>query len=333
MAAGKFQSVTIEGFKSIRALTVELRPINILIGANGSGKSNFLEAFRFMEEAHSYPPDAYLAKAGGANRILHYGAKVTDTIIVQIDSLSRNWRIKYHLMQEDRLAGSRSDTGIVGANLPSFRVYRMHDTSAASPLKRTAAIDDNRLLRSEGENLASFLYLLKQSYPDALLRIEDCIRQIAPFFGSFLLEPLKLNPNTIKLEWNHSAFDSYCDASMLSDGTLRFIALATLLLQPVELRPDIILIDEPELGLHPRAIGLLASLIKQASVDTQVVVATQSPLLVDYFEPEDILVADRINGATEIRRLQAEPLRDWLKEYSLGELWEKGELEGTPRKE
>jgi predicted ATPase len=119
----------------------------------------------------------------------------------------------------------------------------------------------------------------------------------------------------------------------LSDGTLRFIALATLFLQPVELLPSVILVDEPELGLHPYAIGLLASLIHQASKETQVIVATQSPLLLDYFEPEDILVAHRADGATTIERLKPEPLAEWLKEYSLGQLWEKGELGGRPGKE
>jgi len=141
---------------------------------------------------------------------------------------------------------------------------------------------------------------------------------------------LALNPNTIKLEWQHLGTDDYFDVSSFSDGTLRFIALATLFLQPSELRASLILVDEPELGLHPYAIGLLASLIRQASKDGQVIVATQSPLLVDYFEPEDVLVADRVDGATQIRRLERAPLAEWLTDYSLGQLWEKGELEGRP---
>jgi predicted ATPase len=156
---------------------------------------------------------------------------------------------------------------------------------------------------------------------------------VAPFFDDFQLEPLALNPNTIKLEWRHVGTDDYFDASSFSDGTLRFIALATLFLQPVELRPSVILVDEPELGLHPYAIELLASLIKQASKETQVIAATQSSLLLDQFDPEDVLVANRVDGATKIERLKAEPLAEWLKEYSLGQLWEKGELAGRPGKE
>ena len=117
------------------------------------------------------------------------------------------------------------------------------------------------------------------------------------------------------------------------DGTLRFIALAALLQQPVELRPSVILLDEPELGLHPYAITMLASMVKSASVDTQVILATQSPILLDYFEPEDVLVADRVDGATEFRRLDSEELALWLEDYSIGELWEKNHFEGNPMRE
>ena len=121
--------------------------------------------------------------------------------------------------------------------------------------------------------------------------------------------------------------------SSLSDGSLRFIALSTLLLQPVELRPSVTLLDEPELGLHPYAITVLASLIKQASVETQIVFSTQSPLLLDHFQPEDVLVADRVAGATELRRLDARKLERWLQDYSLGQLWEKNQFGGRPMRE
>ena len=181
--------------------------------------------------------------------------------------------------------------------------------------------------------MAAFLYRLKQQHRDSYELIRRTVQQVAPFFDDFQLEPLALNPSTIKLEWRHVGTDDYFDASSLSDGTLRFIALTTLFLQPVELRPSVILVDEPELGLHPYAIELLASLIKQASKETQVIAATQSSLLLDQFDPEDVLVADRVDGATTIKRLEPEPLAEWLKEYSLGQLWEKGELAGRPGKE
>jgi len=194
----------------------------------------------------------------------------------------------------------------------------------------TNDLHNNRSLYRLGGNLAAFLYLLSQQHRESYELIRKTVQRAAPFFEDFQLEPLKLNPDKIRLEWRHVGTDDYFDVSSFSDGTLRFIALATVFLQPVELRPSVILVDEPELGLHPYAIGLLASLIRQASKETQVIAATQSSLLLDYFEPEDILVADRVDGATKIRRLEPEPLAEWLERYSLGQLWEKGELEGRP---
>ena len=197
-------------------------------------------------------------------------------------------------------------------------------------MRKTAKLDDNTFLRPDGSNLAAFLYFLGQKNQDSYRLIRDTIRQVAPFFDDFDLKPLNLSPSDIKLEWRHKDSDAYFDASYLSDGTLRFVALATLFLQPEKCLPSLVLLDEPELGLHPYAIELLAAMIRRASVDTQVIVSTQSSRLVDYFEPEDILVADLVDRGTQIRRLDSSQLDSWLKEYSLGELWEKNEFGGRP---
>ena len=206
----------------------------------------------------------------------------------------------------------------------------MHDTGASSPMRKTARVDDNRFLRADGSNLASFLYFLGERHIDSYGLIQRAVRRVAPFFDDFQLAPLRLNPGDIKLEWRHKGSDQYFDASSLSDGTLRFIALATLFLQPEQYRPSVILVDEPELGLHPYAIEMVASLIRQASVNTQVIVATQSSLLLDHFAPEDVLVADRVEGGTQITRLDSAQLAAWLEDYSLGQLWEKNEFGGRP---
>ena len=332
MAAYTFQSITIEGFKSIRSIKdLPLRPINILIGANGSGKSNFLEAFVFLKECLEGRKDEYVERNGGADKMLHFGSKTTQELNLNIFSsncTSIGAYLRYHA--DDSLVGATTEGGFVGTKKPSFRHYQFHDTGFHSPIKKTNQVDDNRYLRSDGSNLAAFLYLLSQRFRASYELIRKTVQQVAPFFEDFQLEPLARNPNSIKLEWKHKRSDRYLGASEFSDGTLRFIALATLFLQPVELRPSVILVDEPELGLHPFAICLLASLIKQAAFDSQVIVATQSALLLDYFDPQDILVADRADGATTIQRLDAQRLSEWLKDYSLGQLWEKGELEGTP---
>ena len=159
------------------------------------------------------------------------------------------------------------------------------------------------------------------------------VRLVAPFFDDFVLAPRALNEEKIRLEWRHRGSDAYFDASSLSDGSLRFMALATLLLQPAKLQPSVILLDEPELGLHPYAITLFCSLVKQCSAEKQIVLATQSPLVLDHFEPEDVLVADRVDGRTELIRHGQDRLAGWLQDYSLGELWQKNELGGRPTPE
>jgi predicted ATPase len=200
-------------------------------------------------------------------------------------------------------------------------------------MRKTAKVDDNHFLRPDGSNLAAFLYLLHETDQDSYGLIRRTVQRVAPFFDDFRLQPLRLKPEDIKLEWRHRNSTHYFDSSSLSDGTLRFVALSTLFLQPTKYRPSAILVDEPELGLHPYAIEMLASLVRQASVETQVVVSTQSSLLLDHFRPEDVLVANRAGGGTEIARLDAGRLTSWLEEYSLGQLWEKNELGGRPARD
>ena len=197
-------------------------------------------------------------------------------------------------------------------------------------MRQTAKLDDNAYLRSDGSNLAAFLYLLKEKYSSSYDLIRGTVQRVAPFFDDFLLTPDPLNDSTIRLAWRHKESDQYFNASALSDGSLRFILLAVLFLQPSKFLPSVILVDEPELGLHPYAIGLLASLIRQASTKAQVVVSTQSPLLLDYFDPEDVLVAHREGGGTGLKRLASDSLQEWLTDFSLGQLWEKNEIGGRP---
>ncbi|MBW1800842.1 MAG: AAA family ATPase, partial [Deltaproteobacteria bacterium] len=202
-----------------------------------------------------------------------------------------------------------------------------------SPLRKAAKLNDNEFLRPDGSNLSAFLYLILKKHPVEYSLIHRTIQRVAPFFDDFQLKPDPLNEEVIRLAWKDKNSDQYFDASSLSDGTLRFIALATLFLQPEEFRPSVILVDEPELGLHPHAITLLASLVKQISQQTQVILSTQSSLLLDHFKPEEVLVADRVEGQTQFTRLDSARLSTWLEEYSLGQLWEKNELGGRPGRE
>ncbi|QEH32964.1 recombination protein F [Aquisphaera giovannonii] len=358
--------ITIEGYRSIRSLdAVELRPRNVLIGANGSGKSNFLSVFSFLRSIRQGKLASYTERAGGAERILHFGSKVTSSMRFALtfkggvngyhaslsptsedrfyvhDEFCSLWNRKTHASPHtDRLHGTGGEAGISGqqarvarwvqGHLDSWQKYHFHDTGDSSPMRKTASVNDNRSLRPDASNLAAYLYFLKTSAPSSYQLIRKTVQRAAPFFDDFHLEPLRLNDQTIRLEWIHKSSDQYFDAASLSDGTLRFICLSTLFAQPMEHRPSMIIVDEPELGLHPSAITLLASLIKSASRETQVIVSTQSALLLDHFEPEDVLVADLEDGATTLHRLDSNELAEWLEDYSLGQLWEKNQFGGRP---
>ena len=361
--------ITIEGFKSIKRIEeLELGRINVLIGPNGSGKSNFIGALSFLQALRAGSLRDYVSRAGGADRVLHFGSKTTERLTLHtwfesVDDAENQYEIalaatatddlypvaetgyfqdKHHEQPyRDSLAPYGNEAGIsnpssekiawyVRQHLDGWRLYHFHDTGPTSPMKKIGDVNDNRRLRPDGANLAAFLYYLREKHDSTYTLIRDAVRLAAPFFDDFTLEPLALNENKILLEWRHAGSDGYFDASSLSDGSLRFIALAALLLQPATLRPSTILLDEPEIGLHPYAITLLSSLVEQASAETQVILATQSSLLLAHFAPEDVLVADRVEGRTEFSRLDPERLEVWLDDYSLGQLWEKNEIGGRP---
>ncbi len=345
--------ITIQGFKSIASIEkIELRPINVVIGPNGSGKSNFIGVFAFLHAIRERQLRDYVTAAGGAEKVLHFGSKTTKEIHFDLSSGQKQYKLTLRPTANDELyEGARTvktgpryhpaappeaydlssdyETWLVDRML-DWRVYHFEDTSFSSPMRKTARVDDNRFLRADGANLPAFLYLLRERHKESYDLIVRTVQRVAPFFDDFRLDPLLLKPDDIKLEWRHKKSDQYFDASALSDGTLRFIALATLFLQPEQFRPSVILVDEPELGLHPYALDVVAALVRQASVTTQVIMATQSSPLLDHFQPEYVLVADRVNGGTQLTRLESEPLAKWLEDYSLGQLWEKNEIGGRP---
>ena len=344
--------ITVEGFRSIARLDrLPLGQINVLIGANGAGKSNFIDVFTLLRAVRLAELDEYVGLSGGANRNLHFGTKVTREIRIEFSFGGGDERhhVLFKPTDDDKLlrlhsesiggdaaqrvwdnpASVRADfVEVVQARLDRWRVYHFHDTGRGAPIHQTADLDDNRLLCEDAKNVAAFLYRLKKKEPTAYNRIRDTFRIVAPFFDDFVLEPQALNEEKIRLAWRHRVSDAYFDSSTLSDGSLRFLALAILLLQPAHLRPSVVLIDEPELGLHPHAIALLCSLVRSVSVETQVVLATQSQLVVDQFDPQDVIVVDRVDGGSVFGRLSAERLAAWLEEYSLGDLWVKNELGG-----
>ncbi|MHB8894774.1 MAG: AAA family ATPase [Candidatus Geothermincolia bacterium] len=357
--------IHIEGFKSIRDQELEFGPLNVFIGGNGAGKSNLTSVFNFLNQVVSQGLKTYTGVAGGANAILHFGRKTTKKLSLRVEFRGDQdaniyefallptdndrflfereavfyWNMAKHARPyADNVLSGHDEAKIgelkspvahhVRELLGSYRTYHFHDTSPSAAAKQTGDVADNRNLKADAGNLAAFLYRLQKKEPDHFANIEDAIRQVAPFFGRFVLEPSALNPSKIRLEWEEKGSDTVFGPAALSDGTLRFICLATLLQQPV--LPSLILIDEPELGLHPAAIQVLAGLLLSASTRTQLVVATQSVTLINQLEPEQVWVVDREDGQSVFRHLRSADMTSWLEDYGLGELWEKNVIGGRP---
>jgi predicted ATPase len=372
------QKLTVKGYKSIAELeNFELRPLNVLIGANGAGKSNFIGLFRFLASAvgDNFPVD--VQKWGGPEALLHYGSKATPQMELEIQfsanegvtgSYEHGYRLTLEATQDNRLIFSREEPTVRGLGfsfpkayplgvghdsariradwdspsatvsryvlekLRTWRQYHFHDTGDMAAVKRIHAVNDNLRLKPDAANLAAYLRKLKTSpaFERSYDRIVETIRRAAPFFGDFVFRDEV--SEFIELEWTERGRpDTPWKAHVLSDGTLRFICLTTLLLQPKSLLPDTVLIDEPELGLHPFAINMLADMLQEVAESKQVIVSTQSVELLNAFKPEDVIVVQREQDASVFKRLDAKELADWLADdYSLGELWKRNILGGRP---
>ena len=206
-------------------------------------------------------------------------------------------------------------------------MYQFHDTSAEAPPKRKSRIDAGRFLRGDAGNLASFLFNMKDAQPDYYGRIVKTVRLIAPFFDDFDLED---DQGYTLLRWREVGSEELFGPSQISDGTLRAMALVTLLLQPPASMPPMLVIDEPELGLHPVGLQIVSGLVRAASQSRQCLIATQAPAFLDALDPANVIVVERRGRSSTFRRLEAASLKTWLDEYDLAELWDMNLLGGRP---
>ena len=354
--AEPLKKLTLKGFKSIESLTdFELRPLNVLIGANGSGKTNFVDFFRLLRAMADESLQRFVTEHGGPDGFFYLGPKHTRQMAARVEFGSNAYefelsatavsqmmidaertqyspytaKIRGHGRLESVLRNIPGIGHYVYAAVSSWTVYHFHDTSLPAGMRREHSVRDRAGLRHDASNIAPFLLNLCEEHKGSYDLIRDTVRMIAPFFDDFILEPQTKGPEEkVRLEWRQKGSDYPFHAYQLSDGMIRFICLATALLQPVP--PATIVIDEPELGLHPFAIGLLANLIQSASERTQVIVSTQSPALLDLFKPEDVIVVNRQAGHSTFDRPNQDELREWLAEYSMAELWQKNVLRAGP---
>lgn len=347
--------IIIDGYKSIHHVDLELRPINILIGSNGVGKTNFISFFRLINIIYEQRLHNYTMQ-NSAERLFYYGRKQTKELKGYLEFGDNAYGVtlqarnngslfiaeeRSYYQSRPNVVSNLDESYIKDSTtfrdiwlreyLQSYKIFHFHDTSKGAPLRSSANINDNRFLKTDGSNLPAFLYMLQEKYPKTLKRIELTIRSVMPYFGNFALAPSLLDESQINLQWNDMENnEKYFDANDLSDGSIRFIALATLLQQPV--LPKVIIIDEPELGLHPTAIVKLAGMIKSvASRNCQVIISTQSVNLINNFDAEDIITVDRKDRQSSFNRLNNDTLQSWLNDYSLGELWTKSIINGQPK--
>lgn len=356
--------ISVSGYKSMKGpIDIEFRKLNILIGSNGSGKSNFVSVFKLLQNILNQNL-ALFANQTGVNAMLYKGRKITEEIAIEVYFGQNSYGFVLVPTDDNRIIFKKEYFGhnspnstfhyeeIVGRGhsesmwhngmnnniseyvIPiwegqNWRVYHFHDTSIDAKVKQEHYLSNNKMLQFDAGNLAAFLYHLKKNYRKNYDEIVATIRLIAPYFDNFDLEPNSANNELIVLRWKQKECDDIFSASQFSDGTLRFICLATLLLQPDVLRPETIIIDEPELGLHPYSITIFSELVKQVSNSKQIIISTQSVELLNEFDAEDVIVVDRKDDASEFKRLDTEELKDWLdSDYSLGDLWNKNILGG-----
>ena len=374
----RIESLHVEGFRTLADFKIDDLPCaTMLIGANGSGKSNLL---RFVEmlatTINDYRLNNFVQRHGGAGDQLFGSNKTSKRIRAQIGvrtewgqsdyrfalaysqpdrfifdyeayrftqdgcDAKRPWQEIGNGHTEAKIIEAAQSAGSGGGNIRTakalarlFRrceVYQFHDTSFYSPFKTTCDPTENAYLRSDGSNLAAVLLRLERENPRRFKSICSFIQRIVPNFDRFQIE----EDNTpFLLQWRVKGMDKTIGAHLTSDGSLRFFALATLLNLPPEMLPDVLLLDEPELGLHPAAVVLVGHMIKVAARERQVIVATQSPQLVDVFGLDEIFVLELENGRTGFHRYDKGKYFEWLKEhwldeYSTGELWEKNLIGG-----
>jgi predicted ATPase len=367
MSRNELKSFTIKGYKSIASIEdFEPKAINVLIGPNGVGKSNFISFFKFLHWMLNGDGklQEYVAYLGGANDILFDGADVTRSIdgdiAIGTSSGVNEYRFSLMYAKPDRLVfkeekyryqsgthvtearWSSCGVGHDEAKLPEVNhataktilkllrnlvVYQFYNTGDTANMRQRWATEDGRWLKQNGDNLGSFLHRIQHQDPPYYRRILTFVRMVLPFFDDFDLYD---EFGKVLLRWKEKGTAKTFNAGQASDGMLRTIALISLLAQNPKDLPDVLFLDEPELGLHPSAIDVVAGLIKGASEHCQVFIATQSVSLVNSFELDDLVVINRNARASEYTRPDSEKLQAYLEEFSTGQIWEKNIIGGRP---
>lgn len=360
------QHITINGFKSIKSIEqLEINPINILISANGAGKTNFLNAFNMLSSIAGGSLKSHVSSRGGAHKFFHYGTRNTSEIkfdlrigdntystILRSDTSDTIYfegekcgyygdvgHFEYTLSSENGESGLLQGRPCDSEKIQKYtrdyvkqiKLFHFHDTSKEAIFKKQCKLQGRYKLLPNGANIADVLHTYKSNSFERYKKIVQAIQSVAPYFDDFVLEPIKgEDEDYVRLQWRSIYSEEVFDASDLSDGTARFILMSTLFLAPFACLPSVIILDEPELGLHPKALGILSEIIKVTSKQTQVICSTQSVELANYFEPEDFIVVDQKDGVSIFHRPNIDELELWLEDYDMGDIWCKNLIGGRP---
>ena len=371
----RIESLRVKGFRSLADVEINEMPnATVLVGANGSGKSNLIRFFELMNwMIGARRLDEFVQRQGGADDQLFGGNKISPGIEAELamrtDAGRNDYRFALVRAHPDRfmfteeafrftrdgfgasapwqsIGSGHTEAKIAEAAQPAASVdvdheaagvlvrllrrcavYQFHDTSDESRFKTKWEAEDSSTLRSDGGNLAAVLLRLEREDLRRFNFICDFIRRALPVFDRFQIEEVY---ERVLLRWKAKGMAKTIGAHLTSDGSLRLFALITLLNLPPEMLPDVLILDEPELGLHPAAVALIGDMIKVLAEERQVLVATQSPLLVDQFCLDEILVLELRDRRTEIHRCDENEYRVWLNEYTTGEIWQKNLIGGCP---
>lgn len=363
----RIKAVRVEGFRSLSNIEqLELPQLAVLIGANGAGKSTLIRFFEMLNwMLKSQNLQEFVLRHGGGDDQFFMGARQTqrihaelaletatglneyrfdlthlsagDTVMVLNEAYrysdpgkpgKANWTELREVGKEARLPEQAHATAKTICNLlRNCATYQFHDTSSNAPIRLRWDISESFRLRSDGGNLAAVLLELQNNDLQRYKLIVKQIQRVLPAFKQFVLEPVA---GKVELRWQGLHSDKIFGAHLTSDGSLRLFCLLTLLNLPPSRLPDVMFFDEPELGLHPHAITLVAEMLKRLSAARQIFVATQSPYMVDCFELENIIVAENRDGSTTLRNLPRAQYQEWLDDdYLLSDIWLKSAVGGA----
>jgi predicted ATPase len=384
MSAG-FERLEVKGYRRLRRIDLSLRPFNVLIGANGVGKSSILEVIDLLAASADGVLEQTISHSGGVSSLitadgktdsmhlaLHMPVTAEQPIVYQmsIASEGNGYSIVREELTQQQDQGSEKPFRFLNANAAiveyykagakkpdrpnweykrmetalsqvpkmykkpenfrnvlasSAEIYHTLSVSARAPVRLPQSMQPARTPGTDGEDLLSCLYLMRETERDRFEAVEDALRAAFPTFDRIDLPPAAAG--SLTLAWRDRSFVRPIFPHQLSEGTLRFLWLVTLLQSP-EL-PAVTLIDEPEVSLHPEMLQLLAELMREASSRTQLVVATHSDRFVRFLDPDELVVCDLDEcGGTTVRRASDLDLDAWMKNYSLDQLWSMGRLGG-----